>query len=120
MKTIVAVEENKHLRGLLAFMLTQAGYDVRVAPDAEAARAVLAMQRVDCVLAGMSLPEGQSLSLIKNVRESKATATTPIIMLAGEKDETLRQEGRQAGATGWVKKPFNTDKLLGALQRVLS
>lgn len=120
MKTILAVEDSKMLRGFVAFTLRQAGYDVKEAAGGQEALRLMKEQQVDCVLTGLSMPDGDGLSLIKELREQGATKTLPILMIASEKEELQRLEGRQAGATGWLTMPFNTDKLLGTIQRVLN
>lgn len=119
MKTILAVDDNKAVRGYLAFALSQAGYHVLQASDGQEAMALLNQTRVDCILADVAMPDMDGPTLIKNLRNTFAYRATPILVLAREQEKLQMQESREAGATGWLKKPFNPDKLLGTVKRVI-
>ena len=66
------------------------------------------------------MPKLDGIGLIKALRNLPGYKTTPIMMLTTESSQMLKQQGREAGATGWMVKPFDPDKLLEMLKRVLA
>jgi two-component system, chemotaxis family, chemotaxis protein CheY len=119
MKTILTVDDSPSVRQMLAFVLSSNGYKVIEACDGEEGLAAAKANRVDLVLTDQNMPKIDGLGLIRALRALPGYKSVPIMMLTTESSQALKQQGREAGATGWMVKPFDPDKLLEMLRRVL-
>lgn len=117
-KTVLTVDDSRTMREMVAFTLRGAGYEVLEAGDGQQALALVNTNRVDLVIADLNMPVMDGLTLIRRLRAMPAYRTVPILMLTTESDDRKKQEGRAAGATGWIVKPFNPDKLISVVQKV--
>jgi two-component system, chemotaxis family, chemotaxis protein CheY len=117
-KKVLTVDDSRTMREMVSFTLRNAGYDVVEAGDGQQALSVVNTNRVDLVIADLNMPVMDGLTLIRKLRALPAYRTVPILMLTTESDERKKQEGRAAGATGWIVKPFNPDKLISVVQKV--
>lgn len=117
-KTVLTVDDSKMMQHMVGFTLKQAGFDVKQAFDGQNALDVLGSEKVDCIVTDLNMPGMDSLEFIKYLRQHPVHKMTPILMLTNEKDEIKKQAGRDAGATGWLMKPFNTDKLVNTIKKV--
>ncbi len=117
-KKVLTVDDSRTMRDMVAFTLKNAGYDVLEAGDGQQALSVVAANKVDLVIADLNMPIMDGLTLIRRLRAAPAHRTLPILMLTTESDEKKKAEGRAAGATGWIVKPFNPDKLISVVQKV--
>ena len=117
-KKVLTVDDSRTMRDMVSFTLKGAGYDVVEAGDGQQALSVMAGDRVDLVITDLNMPVMDGLTLIRKLRETPAHRTLPILMLTTEADETKKAEGRNAGATGWIVKPFNPEKLISVVQKV--
>ena len=88
------------------------------AADGQQAMSAIATTKVDLVITDLNMPVMDGLTLIRKLRAIPAHRTLPILMLTTEADESKKAEGRAAGATGWIVKPFNPDKLVSVVQKV--
>uniref|UniRef100_A0A7C4AGD4 Response regulator n=1 Tax=Fundidesulfovibrio putealis TaxID=270496 RepID=A0A7C4AGD4_9BACT len=118
MKTIMTVDDSASVRQMVAFTLKNAGYGVVEATDGKDALGKL-KPGVDMVITDLNMPNMDGISLIKAVRAQAAFKFIPIIMLTTESQAGKKQEGKDAGATGWVVKPFKPEQLLAVVQKVL-
>jgi two-component system chemotaxis response regulator CheY len=103
---------------MVSFTLTQAGYRVIQAVDGKDALSKL-HSGIHMVITDLNMPNLDGLGLIKGVRAHPDCRFIPIILLTTESQETKKQEGRSAGATGWIVKPFNPEQLVGVVRKVL-
>lgn len=117
-KTILTVDDSASVRQMVKFTLTEAGYAVIEAVDGEDALVKLASP-VNLVITDLNMPNLDGIGLIRRVRANPACKGLPIIMLTTESQESRKQEGKAAGATGWIVKPFTTQQLLAVVKRVL-
>ncbi|AWK87410.1 response regulator [Azospirillum thermophilum] len=117
-KKVLTVDDSRTMRDMVAFTLKNAGYEVVEASDGQQALSVVAANKVDLVITDLNMPVMDGLTLIRRLRATPAHRTTPILMLTTEADESKKMEGRSAGATGWIVKPFNPDKLISVVQKV--
>jgi len=117
-KTVLTVDDSRTMREMVAFTLRGAGYEVLEAGDGQQALALVNTNKVDLVIADLNMPVMDGLTLIRRLRTMPAYRTVPILMLTTESDDRKKQEGRAAGATGWIVKPFNPDKLISVVQKV--
>ena len=118
-KTIMTVDDSTSVRQMVSFTLEDAGYTVVEAEDGEKALEKADSQSVDLVLADLNMPNMDGITLIKNLRAKPAYKFTPLIMLTTESQADKKKEGKAAGATGWIVKPFKPDQLLGVVKKVL-
>jgi two-component system chemotaxis response regulator CheY len=117
-QSILAVDDSKTMRDMLSFTLKQAGYEVVEAEDGKQALSKSKGQAFDLVITDVNMPNMDGITLVKELRGSGGYRTTPILILTTEADQEKKNEGRQAGATGWIVKPFNPEKLLQTVKKV--
>jgi len=118
-KTVLIVDDSVSIRQVVGFTLKQAGFTVLDASNGQEALGKLSGQRVDLIVTDLNMPVMDGITLIKNVRSQPATRGVPVLMLTTESQDTKKQEGKAAGATGWIVKPFHPEKLLQVIARVL-
>lgn len=118
-KRILIVGESASVRRVESFVLSSAGYEVTEAVDGEDALARLAAGRVHLVLTGLHMPGLDGVGLIRAIRANDAHRHTPVVMIASPSQEPKKQDGKTAGATGWIAKPFTPDQLLTVVRRVI-
>jgi len=119
MKTILTVDDSPSIRQMLAYVLANSGYRVLEAADGEEGLALAQAHAVDLVLTDHNMPKMDGVTLTKALRALPAYRKVPIMMLSTESSPELKQAGREAGATGWMVKPFDPDKLLEMLRKAL-
>jgi len=119
-KTILAVDDSASMRQMIGVTLRTAGYDVIEAVDGDEALEYARKYRVDLVLADVNMPGIDGITLVAQLRTLPAYHLTPLLLLTTESSQERKLQGKQAGATGWMVKPFNPTQLLATLERVLS
>jgi len=117
-KSVLTVDDSRTMREMVAFTLKGAGFDVREAEDGKHAIDVLKQGKVDVIVTDLNMPNMNGLELIRQLRASPEHKTTPILMLTTEGDASKKEEGRSAGATGWIVKPFQPEKLVAVVNKV--
>lgn len=117
-KHILAVDDSKTIRDMVSYVLKKAGYDVTLANDGQQGLDALAQNRPDAIITDINMPVMDGLTFIRNIRADSHYMGIPILVLTTEASTELKQKGRDAGATGWIVKPFNPEKLLAVLQKV--
>jgi len=73
----------------------------------------------DAVITDQNMPEMDGLTLVRRLRAIDEYATTPILLLTTESSTEIKQRGREAGATGWIVKPFEPLRLVEVCRKVL-
>ncbi|MBF0559703.1 MAG: response regulator [Nitrospirae bacterium] len=116
-KTVMVVDDSASMRQLVSFALNSAGYDVVAAVHGRDALDKMNNSRVEMVVTDLNMPEMDGIELIKQLRTRPANKFTPIVMLTTESQETKKQEGKQAGASGWLVKPFKPDELVDVVRK---
>lgn len=119
MTRILAVDDSPSMRDMVRITLTGAGFDVTPAADGQAALELARQGSFDLVLSDVNMPNMDGISLIRALRAQSAYRHTPILMLTTEGSMERKREGKDAGATGWIVKPFDPDQLVATMQRVL-
>jgi two-component system chemotaxis response regulator CheY len=117
--TILAVDDSASMRQMVAFTLKGAGYQVVEATDGQDALTKAKAQKFDLVITDVNMPTMDGISLIKELRGLTDYKFTPLLMLTTESATDKKQQGKAAGATGWIVKPFNPDQLLATVKKVL-
>jgi two-component system, chemotaxis family, chemotaxis protein CheY len=114
---IVAVDDTRTLRELLSRALRAAGHDVVEAENGQEGYERVLEHRPDAVVTDLNMPVLDGLGLTRAVRGHDAIRHTPILILTTEDGSAIKAEGRKAGATAWMVKPFDQDALLSFLER---
>jgi two-component system chemotaxis response regulator CheY len=118
-KTIMTVDDSASIRQMVSFTLREAGYDVIEAIDGKDASEKLLKSSVNMMITDLNMPNMDGISLIKFTRSNSSTKFIPIIMLTTESQAEKKNEGKMAGATGWIVKPFQQEQLLAVVKKVL-
>lgn len=117
-KLALTVDDSKTIREMVSYTLKNSGFDVLEAEDGVQALSVLGDQKVSVIITDLNMPNMNGIELIKTLRSKSQYQFVPILMLTTEADDSKKMEGKQAGATGWIVKPFNPDKLLQVVTKV--
>ena len=117
-KRILTVDDSKTMRDMVSFTLKSAGFDVVEAVDGANALDVLAGTAVDAIITDINMPNMDGVTLVKRLRAQPKFKATPILILTTEGSDDKKAQGRNAGATGWIVKPFAPEKLLQVLNKV--
>jgi two-component system chemotaxis response regulator CheY len=117
-KRILTIDDSKTMRDMLKFTLVDAGYDVLQAVDGQDGLDVLRKERVDVVITDINMPKLDGYGVIRHLRADAGYDDTPILVLSTECDQKTKDIGRDAGATGWLVKPFDPDQLVEIVRQV--
>ena len=116
-KTILIVDDSASMRQLISFTVKDAGYEIVSAANGGEALAKIAGVKIDMVITDLNMPEMDGITLIRQLRALQEFRFVPIIMLTTEAQDAKRQDGRTAGASGWIVKPFSPEKLLEVVRK---
>ncbi|VAW62479.1 Chemotaxis regulator - transmits chemoreceptor signals to flagellar motor components CheY [hydrothermal vent metagenome] len=119
MATILAVDDSASMRQMVSFTLKGAGYDVTEAADGQEALTKAKSKQFDLIITDVNMPVMDGITFIKNLRGEASYKFTPMLMLTTESAGDKKAQGKAAGATGWIVKPFNPDQLLNTVKKVL-
>lgn len=121
-KLALIVDDSSSMRQMVSFTLKGAGFDVLEGENGQQALDKLKAApggRVDVIITDLNMPVMDGLTFIKNVRALSPLRFTPILMLTTESGDNRKAEGKAAGATGWIVKPFHPEQLLKVIEKVL-
>jgi len=118
-KKILVVDDSASMRGMVSFTLKGAGFEVKEAEDGVAGADAAAAEPFDVVLADVNMPRMDGISMVREIRKLPGYSGVPILVLTTESHQEKKQEGKAAGATGWLVKPFDPEQLLATVRRVL-
>ncbi len=116
--SVLAVDDSRTMRDMITLALTSEGFDVELAEDGEHGLEVLDDLAPDVIITDINMPRLDGFGFIDAVRARDDTKTIPILVLTTESSADLKTRAREAGATGWIVKPFAPDKLVRALRMV--
>ncbi len=119
MHKILAADDSPSIRRMVALTLAEAGYQVQEASDGAEALKMARGTRYNLVITDVNMPNMDGLTLIKELRALPDYKFTPLLMLTTEQSPEKKQQGRAAGATGWMVKPFDPTQLLATVAKVL-
>jgi two-component system, chemotaxis family, chemotaxis protein CheY len=119
MASILVVDDSATMRQMVSFTLTEAGHEVHEAEDAQAALTWLDSKVPDLVITDVNMPGMNGIELVREIRLREPLKSKPILVLTTEHEPEMKARGREAGATGWIVKPFDPQALLNVLPRVL-
>ncbi|HNV82051.1 MAG TPA: response regulator [Tenuifilaceae bacterium] len=118
-KIILIVDDSESIREVVSFTLETEGYKVLVANDGVDALKFLDGSHIDLIITDLHMPEMDGITLIRQVRQMPAYQRIPILFLTTESQAAKKMEAKEAGATGWIIKPFVPAKLIAALNKVI-
>jgi two-component system chemotaxis response regulator CheY len=117
-KTIMVVDDSTSMRQMVKFTLAGAGYDVVEAKDGADALGRCNTPKVDLFITDLNMPNMNGIELTRQLRAAATYRFTPIVLLTTESQQEKKIEGKAAGATGWVVKPFQVEQLLAVVKKV--
>jgi two-component system chemotaxis response regulator CheY len=118
-KTVLAVDDSPSIRQMVSFTLKAAGYNVTEAVDGQDGLDKAKQHSYHLILTDQNMPRMDGLTLIRNLRTLPQHKATPALMLTTESSDKMKAQGRDAGATGWLVKPFDPPKLVELVKRVI-
>lgn len=116
--TVMTVDDSQTIRKMVSHTLQDAGYNVLEADDGVNALSVLTENKADIIITDLNMPNMDGITLIRELRALAKYQKTPILMLTTEVDDKKKAASKEAGATGWIVKPFKPEKLLSVLEKV--
>ena len=118
MQTILTVDDSRTMRDMLRMALAEAGFNVLQAVDGVDGLDVLQRSTPDVIVTDINMPKMDGFGLIEAVRKDNRYRKVPILVLTTESDAAKKQRAKEAGATGWIVKPFEPTNLIAAIRRV--
>ncbi len=118
-RLIMTVDDSASMREMVRATLTSAGYEVVEAVDGQEALDYARENPCDLVISDVNMPRMDGITLVHELRSLPHYRLTPLLLLTTESSQEKKLEGKRAGATGWIVKPFNPDQLLATMARVL-
>ena len=118
-KTILFVDDSESIREIVNFTLHNEGYNVIVSDNGKNALNLLDGKEINLIITDLHMPEMNGIELIKEVRKMPKYQRTPILFLTTESQVAKKLEAKDAGATGWIVKPFVPAKLISAITKVI-
>lgn len=115
--TVLIVDDSASMRQMVSFTLKDAGYDVIVAGNGKEALTKVGSAKISMVVTDLNMPEMDGIQLIKQLRTMPGYKFIPIVMLTTESQDAKKLAGKQAGASGWIVKPFQPDHLLDTIKK---
>jgi two-component system chemotaxis response regulator CheY len=116
---VLTVDDSRTILAMLHHTLSNAGFEVLQAEDGKQGLDVLKNQEVDVVITDINMPVMDGIEFIKNVRATGQHQSLPILILTTETSQDKRDQGKAAGGTGWIVKPFDPEKLISVIHRVV-
>ena len=118
-KHILIADDSESIRELVKMTLEGSGYKVTVGVDGQEALDKLTGQELQLIITDLHMPKLDGISLIREVRKKEQYKHVPILLLTTESQASKKQDAKQAGATGWIVKPFVPEKLLAVVKKVI-
>ena len=119
MAKVLVVDDSNSIRDMVSFTLKGAGYETDEAANGQEGLAKASGGNFDLVITDVNMPIMDGITLCQEMRKLPSYKFTPILMLTTESSTDMKMKGKEAGATGWLVKPFNPDKLLSTIKRVI-
>ncbi len=117
-KTILTIDDSASIRQMVAMTLSSAGLKVLEAVNGADGYTKATTNAVDAVITDLNMPVMNGLEFLKKFRQSPQGKGIPVILLTTESDDDLKRQAREAGATGWIVKPFKQEQLVAVIKKV--
>jgi two-component system chemotaxis response regulator CheY len=118
-KLILTADDSASMRQMVTFTLKGAGYEVLEAVDGKDGLEKSKKTDVDMVITDLNMPNMDGIQMIREIRALPKYKFIPIILLTTESQDEKKMQGKAAGATGWIVKPFKPEQLLAVIKKVL-
>jgi len=118
-KTIMTVDDSASIRMMVSFTLQEKGYEVIQACDGKDALLKIKYSALDLIITDLNMPNMDGIELIKHVRADTKNSYIPMLMLTTESQNEKKMEGKTAGATGWIVKPFTPELLIQVVKKII-
>ncbi len=118
-KVILSVDDSKSIRDMIGFTLEPRGYTVIGAADGKEGLAQMAGTKVHLVVCDLNMPNMNGIEMVRAARADGRFDGIPIVMLTTEAQKEKMLEAKQAGATGWLVKPFDEEKLVSVISKLV-
>ncbi len=119
-KTILVVDDCKNIREIVTFTLENKGYNILTASDGEEALKHINTTHLDLVITDVNMPNKNGIELITDIRSLERYRFLPILLLTTEEHTGIKQQAKEAGATGWLEKPFVVETFVSTVKKVLT
>ena len=116
---VLTVDDSRTILAMLHHTLTNAGFEVIQAENGQAGLDMLGREDVDVVITDINMPVMDGIEFIRQVRATGKYQSLPILILTTETSQDKRDQGRAAGGTGWIVKPFDPEKLISVINKVV-
>lgn len=117
-KHALIVDDSLTMRNMVSIAMKKEGFEVELAKDGVEALEIAKRKKMDVIITDINMPNMDGIELIRMLRGSELARFTPILVLTTEDGDNVKQAGKQAGATGWIVKPFNPEILSRAVNKV--
>jgi two-component system chemotaxis response regulator CheY len=117
-KRVLTVDDSKTMLQMLQFALKQGGFEVIQGENGQEGLDLLEANDIDVIITDINMPVMDGITFIKELRKKPKNKATPVLILTTESSQSKKEEGRSAGATGWIVKPFDPGKLLEVIRKV--
>lgn len=117
-KTVLTIDDSASVRQMVSMTLSGAGLNVLEASNGAEGYTAATSNAIDAVLTDINMPVMNGLDFLRKFRQSPAGKGIPVILLTTESDDELKRQAREAGATGWIVKPFKQDQLVALIKKV--
>jgi len=118
-KTVLIVDDASLIRSVASKAAESAGYNVITASDGTEGLEKLKENQIDLVFSDVNMPQMGGLEMVEHIKADPANKFLPIVMLTTESSQELKDKGKALGVKAWLVKPFNKDKFLLALEKLL-
>ncbi|HWM48420.1 MAG TPA: response regulator [Xanthobacteraceae bacterium] len=118
-KRILTIDDSKTIRDMLRMTLAGAGFEVLQAVDGQDGVEVMDREKVDLVITDINMPRMNGYEVVRHLRGNPNHKSLPILVLTTESDSDKKNLAREAGATGWMVKPFDPDRLVETVRKVI-
>jgi two-component system, chemotaxis family, chemotaxis protein CheY len=115
----MTVDDSASVRMMVSFTLSELGFDIVEAVDGNDALKKIEKKQIDMLITDVNMPGLDGIGLVRKIREHPSYRFIPILILTTESEAGKKQEGRAAGATGWIVKPFKPEQLVSAVKKVM-
>lgn len=117
-KKVLIIDDSASIRKSISYVLSQEGFEVAEAEDGKDGLAKAGKNNFELIVTDINMPNLDGIGFIQEVRKNQVYKFVPIIVLTTENQKSRMQEGKAAGATGWIVKPFSADKLISVVKKI--
>jgi two-component system, chemotaxis family, chemotaxis protein CheY len=118
-KKVLVVDDSAAIRQSISFIIEQAGYSVVQGENGQDGVSKLGDEQFDLIITDVNMPVMDGIEFVRQIRQQDNYRFTPVVVLTTESQESKMKEGKEAGATGWIVKPFDADKLMSVVKKLI-